>query len=135
MSKLIKKIRKSQKNLENCLVVGNIWGNLDSASDHFKNIFMLLTKEDRIKKRNLIYREDFRDTPMVNSIDYVFIDGKYLGRLPAIQNMITRFRPTIYIGVGEFLEDKNKNFFKDLHYEIVEINKEYQIWKTKGQIK
>lgn len=133
MSKLIKRIRKSQKNLENCLVIGTIWGNLESACDFFKNIFMLLTPEPRIKKRNLIYREDFRELPLVNNVDYIFIDKKYVDRLPAIYNVITRYRPLIYIGVGEFLEDKNKNFFKDLHYEIIEINKEYQIWRTKGK--
>jgi hypothetical protein len=131
MSKLIKRIRKFHKNPENCVVIGDVWGELPYVIDLFKNIFIKITKKPYIKSKNVIARDNFEDLTIFPQIEYVFIDGDCLKYLNSIEKVFTHYSPMIYIGYGEFLNEEFSKYLLSLSYEIIEIRKEYQIWKRK----
>jgi hypothetical protein len=131
MSKLIKRIRKEQKNLENCLVIGDVWGDLASVVESFRNVFVKKTDKPVIKSRNVIVRNAFSEIAVLPQIDYVFVDGDCLDQLENIEKVMTHNSPLIYIGSGEFLDKDRSKYLGSLDYEIVEIRKDYQTWKRK----
>lgn len=131
MSKLIKRIRKFHKSPENCLVVGDVWGELPHIIESFKNVFVKITKKPYVKSRNVIARDEFVDLAIFPQIDFVFIDGDCLKYLNSVEKVFTNYSPMIYIGYGEFLDKEISKYLNSLNYEIIEIRKEYQIWKRK----
>lgn len=131
MSKLIKRIRKFHKSPENCVVIGTVWGHLSDVIAGFRNVFIKTSHKPYIKSRNVIVRDDFRDILVFPHIDYVFIDEDCLKYLNSIEKVFTQYSPMIYIGHGEFLDKEISSHLNSLSYEIIEITKEYQIWKRK----
>lgn len=131
MSKFIKKIRKNIKHPDNCIVVGDGMGYFLEISELFKTVFVLNTEGMTRKARNVIYREDFKDVNLFSGINYIFIDGNYVNRITDLLQPIQRFRPIVYIGLGEFVDKHSNKMLTGWHYQIVEIFKEYQIWKSK----
>lgn len=131
MSKLIKRIRKIDKNLENCLVVGTVWGEASYIVESFRNIFVKKTNKPHIRARNVIVRDEFVEMSLFSQINYVFIDFDCLDYLKSIEKVLTHFSPLIYIGYGDFLDKEFSKYFNSLNYEIVELRKDYQVWKRK----
>lgn len=131
MSKLIKRIRKETKNLGNCIVLGDVWGNLPAVAENFQNVFLKITGISPLRAKNIIPRAEFQETAIFSSIDHVFIDENCLDHIKSIEKMLTHFSPVIHIGYGEFLEKTQSSYLKSLSYEIVEIKKDYQRWKRK----
>ena len=131
MSKLIKRIRKSTKNLENCLVVGNVWGEFSHIVEHFRNVFVKKTDKPYVRSRNVVVRAEFSEMALYSQIDFVFVDRDCLEYLQSVEKVFTHFSPLIYIGYGEFLDKEYSAYLNSLSYEIVELRKEYQVWKRK----
>jgi hypothetical protein len=131
MSKFIKRIRKIKKYPENCVLVGDDFGYLDEFCDLFSNVFSLIVSEKQLKKRNLIYRQDFKELSVIPQIDFIFVDYNFLEHVAEIVNVIEKFRCSIYINHGQFLNEKFSKFFGKLGYEITDINDHYQIWTPK----
>lgn len=131
MSKLIKRIRKVDKNLENCLVMGTAWGGFSHIVENFQNVFVKKTDKPYIRSRNVIVRDEFVEMALYPQISHVFIDQDCLEYLKSIEKVFTHFSPLIYIGYGEFLDKEISKYFNSLNYEIIEIRKEYQTWKRK----
>lgn len=131
MSKFIKRIRKTKKHPENCIVVGHGFGYLDDFCQLFNNVFSLTVDDQLTKRRNLIYRQDFDELSLIAGIDFIFVDFAHLAKIHLIENVITRFRCAVYINHGLFIDACYGKFFGKIGYEIVEINKEYQMWNPK----
>jgi hypothetical protein len=131
MSKFIKRIRKKKKHPENCVLIGDNFGHLDEFCDLFNNVFSLVVSDEQLKKRNLIYRQDFKELSIIPQIDFIFVDYIFLEKISEITNVIEKFRSTIYINHGCFLDEKFSKFFGKLGYEITDINNDHQIWTPK----
>jgi hypothetical protein len=131
MTKFVKKITKGDKAHENCLVLGNVWGNLDDVVEVFNTVFMLNEGEQPIRRKNVVYRQDFEDVSVLPYITSVFIDFGQLDKIIKIENVIKKFRLSAYIGHGYHLDNHYHRFFNSRGYELVEMNKNYQVWKTK----
>lgn len=131
MSKFIKRIRKIKKYPENCLLIGTEFGYLDEFCDLFANVFSLVVENQLPKKRNLIYRQDFKELSLISGIDFIFIDHQYLEKVYEIENVLTQFRCPLYINHGEFLDAKYSKFFGKAGYQIIQIEKNYQVWTPK----
>jgi hypothetical protein len=131
MSKIAKRSHKILKNAECCLVVGDIIDTPDTFLPYFKTVFVLKTNDRTIKGRNIVYKEKFNDINAIKIIDFVFLSFSSLSEFDKISNALTFFRPMIYIDHGEFLPKEYTNKFASIGYEIVELIKNYQVWKPK----
>lgn len=132
MNKFAKRISKSTKNQSICLVVGTAFGNLEELSDIFQTVF--LHTDDRgtsFKKKNVVFLETIDNHTDIPLISTVFVDIEYINRLASLKHMMTKYSPTIMIGSGEFIDKMWNRFLVDHRYQIVELFKEYQIWKIK----
>lgn len=131
MTKFVKKITKGDKRHENCLVIGTVWGNLDDVSEVFDTVFMLNDNVQAFKKKNVVYREDFEDISMLPYITSVFIDIDQLDKLIKIENVIKKFKLMVYVNQGYHLAEHYHRFFNSRGYELIDMNKNYQVWKSK----
>jgi hypothetical protein len=131
MSKIAKRSHKIVKNADSCLVVGDIIDTPETFLPYFKTVFILKTNNRIIKGRNVVYKEKFSDINAIKTIDFVFLSFMSLNELDKISNVLTFFRPVVYIDHGEFLPKEKSVKFTDIGYEIVELIKNYQVWKPK----
>lgn len=131
MSKFIKRLRKISPNLNSCIVLGNGMGYFDDLIPNFNNIFMLAIDGDRKKGRNVIYRENFKDSAYIQDINFVFIDEQYKNYLNELSMPIQRFRPLVYIQGCDFTDKKILKTLEGWSYKCTDYNKDYQIWKSK----
>lgn len=131
MSKLIKRLRKIGKNLENCVIVGDTWGENDAIIENFRNVFVKKTGEPHTRARNVILRDKFQEMSLYPLISHVFIDYENVDHLQSVEKVLTHFSPMIYIGHDKFLDKEISNYLNSLQYEIIELNKTYQVWKRK----
>jgi hypothetical protein len=131
MSKIAKRSHKILKNTECCLVVGDIIDTPETFLSSFKTVFVLKTDSRIIKGRNIVYKEKFNDITSIKNIDIVFLSTTALNEFDKISNVLTFFRSVVYINHGEFLPKEYTNKFASIGYEIVELIKNYQVWKPK----
>ena len=70
MAKFIKRLKKSGlKNLRNIVVLGTGFGHMDQLLEEADNIFVLTSTFGSLRKRNLIYRENFENITIYPEID------------------------------------------------------------------
>lgn len=131
MSKIAKRSHKILKNIECCLVVGDIIDAPDTFLPYFKTVFVLKTSDQIIKGRNVVYKEKFSDIDVIKTIDFVFLSSLALNKFDNISNVLTFFRPVVYIDHGQYLPKEQSVKFSNIGFEIVELIKNYQIWKPK----
>lgn len=131
MSKLIKRIRKGDKTLENCLVIGTVWGDFPHVAENFRNVFVKITEKPYTKSKNVIIRSEFKEISILPIINYVFLDYDCFDHINSIEKVLTHHSPMIYIGHGEFLDKERTNYLRSLSYEIIELRKDYQVWNRK----
>jgi hypothetical protein len=131
MSKIAKRSHKIVKNADSCLVVGDIIDDLETFLPYFKTVFILKTDNRIIKGKNVVYKEKFNDINIIKNIDFVFLSASSLDEFDKISNVLTFFRSVVYIDHGEFLPKEQSVKFTGIGYEIVELIKNYQIWKSK----
>jgi len=131
MSKIAKRSHKILKNAECCLVVGDIIDTPETFLPFFKTVFVLKTDNRTLKGRNIVYKEKFNDIDVIKTIDFVFLSVMSLNEFDKIANVLTFFRPVVYINHGEFLSKDQSVKFTSIGYEIVELIKNYQVWKSK----
>ena len=130
MSKIAKRSKKYKKDSINCLVIGDL---IDGPEflDYFKTVFVLAINERSVKGRNVVYKEKFNDVAIISNIDFVFFDINHFDQFEKISGVLTYFRAPIYVNAGELLPREQSKKFTDLGFEIKELEKKYQIWKSK----
>lgn len=131
MSKIAKRSHKILKNIECCLVVGDIIDAPATFLPYFKTVFVLKTSDQIIKGRNVVYKEKFSDIDVIKTIDFVFLSSLALNKFDNISNVLTFFRPVVYIDHGQYLPKEQSVKFSNIGFEIVELIKNYQVWKPK----
>jgi hypothetical protein len=94
-------------------------------------VFILKTNDRIIKGRNVVYKEKFNDINTIKNIDFIFLSASALDQFDKISNVLTYFRSPVYIDHGEHLFKDQSNKFYSIGFEIVEIIKNYQVWKPK----
>ncbi len=131
MNKFTKRISKTTKNQNACLVFGSAFGNLSEILPIFETVFVHSNEGNTIKSRNLVFLENILDLSILPPVGLILIDLEYLGNLPELRQIWTKFSPTIMIGSGEFISKDWNKFLNNHRYQIVELYKDYQVWKMK----
>lgn len=131
MTKFIKKITKLEKFHENCVVIGTVWGNLEDVCEVYDTVFILSDGEQTVRRKNIVYRENFEETSLLPYINSIFVDLDQLEKLIKLENVIKKFKLSVYINHGYHIDDYYHRFFNIRGYQLVEMNKHFQMWKPK----
>lgn len=112
MSKFTKRIKKTIKIEGNALIVGDAFGYLEDVLELFPSVFVVDNIKERIKARNIIYRDDLNDLNLLPEIGVVFLDLKYKTQLSSFENLIIKYRPIFVIEGNDFIAiEHTKKFF------------------------
>jgi hypothetical protein len=126
MSKFNKKIQKiTIKQPRYAVVLGSAFGHLEEISDLFRSVFVINNSQEIIKKKNIIYLENFEYTKTLADVDAIFIDESQKDFISELQLIWKKYNSTLIIE-GEAYVDK---FLRKQRYQIVQIEKKYHIWK------
>jgi len=129
MSKLIKRIKKNFKNPRNVLVIGTGFGFLEELCDNFPSVFIISTLINPIKRKNLIYKENFEGIENVPDLDIIFIDRNQDINVEKLKPILLRYRPTLFVEGDEIFGRTEYKFLKQFSFSVVERFGLYHIWK------
>lgn len=131
MAKFSKKLSKIKKHLANCIVLGEGFGHLEDILESFGTVFILGATSLTIRQRNIIYVADVDYVSSLSDIDMVFVDLNRTQDMRFLAPAITRWKPIIFIEGPEIISNEQSESIKSLNYEVVELEKHYQVWKPK----
>jgi hypothetical protein len=129
--KFSKRLKKSNKQARNILVLGTALGNLEDLLDTFDTVFVVNELEPRIRKRNAVYRENFDNIHLLTDIDFIIVDFNQEKFIPELTQIWRRTAPTIIIQGPELISAECQKILKADHYAIREVAKGYYVWKNK----
>ena len=131
MTKFSKKVTKATKHTDACVVIGRYSEEFEELVETFNTVFVLSDGINDQRGRNIVYRENFDDVKLLPHINAVFFDEAELEKLSIIENLLQQRSLVFYMNTGDDLHPMYSNFLNSKKYEIVEINKNYQMWKPK----
>jgi hypothetical protein len=131
MSKFAKRIKKINRRARNLLVIGTAFGNLEEILDSFDTVFVVSSNPPIIKKRNLIYRENYNDIHALTDIDIIIVDFDHSDFISELTQVWRRTNPAIVVQGPELISKDIQKILKSDHYNIVEVAKGYYLWKNK----
>ena len=83
MSKFEKRLRKTTKNTNNAVVVGQAFGYLEILLSMYQSVFVINDTKPNIKAKNLIYRENFNHMNNIIDVSAIFFD---LDQIASLEN-------------------------------------------------
>jgi hypothetical protein len=132
MASFSKKIRKLNKFPKNALIIGKAFGQLEELSEIFDSLFVVGSDSNLLRKRNIIYREDFEFLTSLPDIDFIFVDKDYFEQLLRI-NQIWRKNRSYLVTEGEAPPDKHiYKFLAAETFAILDAHKHHIFWKFKA---
>lgn len=133
MADFAKRIRKTIKKPKNALVLGNALGHLEKISEIFSSVFVVNGEFGTVRKKNIIYREDFENLENISEIDFVFIDKTRINDLYELRSFLKRNHPFILTEDHDAIKKEHTKFFRDFQYQVEDISKGYYVWKNKSK--
>ena len=124
-------MRKLDKRIRNVLVVGTALKQLEDLLESFATVFVIDNLNTRLRKRNIIYQEDFDNIHLLTDIDLIIIDFAHEYAIPELIQVWRRTNPTIVIQGPELISKDYQKLLKVDHYAIIEVAKGYYVWKNK----
>jgi len=131
MTKFSKRIKKINRRARNLLVIGTAFGNLEELLDSFDTVFVVGSNPPIIKKRNLIYRENYDGIHMLTDVDIIIVDFDHSNFIPELTQVWRRTGPAIVVQGPDLISKDIQKILKSDHYNIVEVTKGYYLWKNK----
>lgn len=129
MSKFIKRISKSINTDGNALIIGNGFGFISDILTIFPSVFVVLNEHQRIKARNVIYRDTLDGLHQLPSLTVVFVDLKFKHRLDEFENIMIHNKPVFLIEGNDPLEREWTKKFYQLGYRATDQQGYFHLWK------
>ena len=131
MTKFSKRIKKINRRARNLLVIGTAFGNLEELLDSFDTVFVVSSNPPIIKKRNLIYRENYNDIHTLTDVDIIIVDFDHSNFISELTQVWRRTNPAIVVQGPDLISKDIQKMLKSDHYNIVEVVYGYYLWKNK----
>lgn len=131
MSKFKKKISKSVKHLENAIVLGNGFNELDLILESFQTVFVFSYDPPTKKAKNLVYRENFNDVSPLFGVSVVFVDRDRLDDLEKLVDVWTKCQSAIMIEGNEVIDRSLSKILYSHGYHAVDQQSVFHTWKLK----
>lgn len=129
MSKFTKRISKSINIEGNALIIGDGFGFLSDILSLFPSVFVVLNESERVKAKNVIYRENVDNLHLLPTINVVFVDLKFKNRLNDFENIMTTVRPIFLIEGNDVVDREWTKKFYQLGYRAVDQQGYFHQWK------
>jgi hypothetical protein len=128
MNKFTKRILNAGKFKRNALVVGSGLGYIEQLSEHLRTVFVIDNPDRQIRRRNIVYKDDFTGISTLSEIDFIFLDYNQSGNLEKLQPILISNKATIFIQ-GEVSWPVNEyKYLRSLGYSHIENNNGMQKW-------
>lgn len=128
MDKFTKRILNSNKHKRNALVIGSGLGYLEKLSEKLNTVFVIENIDRELRKKNIVYKDDFTGISLLSEIDFVFIDFNQYGNLGKIQPVLVNNRCTIYIQGEISWPIEQYKYLRSLGFSHIENNFGMQKW-------
>lgn len=129
MSKFTKRISKSVNIEGNALIIGDGFGFLSDILSLFPSVFVVLNESERVKAKNVIYRENIDNLHLLPTINVVFVDLKFKNRLNDFENIMTTVKPIFLIEGNDVIDREWTIKFYQLGYRAVDQQGYFHQWK------
>lgn len=131
MDKFQKRVSKLSKKLENCLVIGRGFGNLEKMTEIFETVFVIDSQRPEVKARNLVYIEKMDNLSPLVSITAIFFDLDTVSELDKYSEVWFRCRSLVLIeGNDPIGRDKSQSLYR-LGYECTSLQEFFHVWEPK----
>ena len=129
MNKFKKRLTKSVGDLQNAVVVGQGFGQLDSIVETFSTVFIFSWEPPNLKAKNLVFRENFNDLDPIRDISSIFIDLDQIQHLEKISQIWHKNKCTILVEGNDPIERSvSCPLYRD-HFRCTDQQGIYHIWK------
>jgi hypothetical protein len=129
MNKFKKRLTKSVGDLQNAVVVGQGFGQLDSIVETFSTVFIFSWDRPNLKAKNLVFRENFNDLDPIRDISSIFIDLDQIQHLEKISQIWHKNKCTVLIeGNDPIGRNMSEPLYRD-HFRCTDQQGIYHIWK------
>jgi len=129
MGKFSKRIKKVNKHYRNGLVLGSAFGNMEDLLENTSTIFLTFPKDETLRRKNLIYREDLESIHALYDIDFVFIDKDLVHLIPELRPLWKRIQCLLIVEGDPSTSMEFNKFLRKERFQIIEIGKNWHIWK------
>lgn len=129
MNKFKKRLTKSVGDLQNAVVVGQGFGQLDSIVETFSTVFIFSWEPPNLKAKNLVFRENFNDLDPIRDISSIFIDLDQIQHLEKISQIWHKNKCTILVEGNDPIERSVSGPLYRDHFRCTDQQGIYHIWK------
>jgi hypothetical protein len=129
MNKFKKRLTKSVGDLQNAVVVGQGFGQLDSIVETFSTVFIFSWDRPNLKAKNLVFRENFNDLDPIRDISSIFIDLDQIQHLEKISQIWHKNKCTILVEGNDPIERSVSGPLYRDHFRCTDQQGIYHIWK------
>lgn len=129
MAKLNKRLKKSNIDAINAVVIGTGFGRLGELLTSFKTIFYISEFPPIMKSRNLVYKNDFDEVGLLPNVTVIFFDRDQILKIPNMIPLMLYSWPSIVIEGNDVIE---REYSKDLYkhgYRALEQHGMFHVWK------
>ena len=126
MTKFVKKIRKiTLKQPRYAVSFGDCFGHLEEITDFVRTVFVLDHRDENLKKRNIVYMENFSYITTIPDVDLIFVNTDRKDRIKELQPIWRRYNSFIIVEGEPFLD----KFLRSERYQIICVEKKFHVWK------
>jgi hypothetical protein len=129
MSKTVTRLRKVKKDYRNIVVIGDDFSDIDDLAGYVKTIFVIGLSKDPIKKKNIIYLENYSFLNSVPDIDLVMLSKDKTHDVKYFQNSLIKWKPIIFMNSRSLITTEEAEPLKKIKYFMIENHKNTYIWK------
>lgn len=131
MSKFLKRIQKTvKKDVNNCIIVGNVPSCIDDILESFKTVFYVNCNEPLPRNKKIIPIQEISFLQNLTDADVVFINQRFDENILQFLVPLSKLAgPAIFLNTDIVLSSEYINFFNRIRYEMVIILDQYQVWK------
>jgi len=133
MSNLAKKIRKLVSKSKNavCIDIDEIL--LPELVLEFTNVFFCSEVTPSFKSKNLIFLEELGNKFQIPEVSTVIVSDQGLSKLTSINYILETQQPDIALISREGISEHAKKHLGNVNYNIVLLEKRWQLWRKKGK--
>ena len=129
MHKFSKRIKKYINNDISVLVIGEAFGHLKELSDIFKTVFVISSLEDKVKEKNIVYRENFDNINDIGEVPVILVDLDKVKELEMMPTYWTRFKPLVLIEGNEPIDRSKSAYLYKYGYRCIDQLGFSHVWK------
>lgn len=128
MTKFQKRLTKILPKMQDCVVFGAAFGNLNEIIPLFNTIFILDKGNERTRAKNVVYLSQIKEVTIFARVNAMFLDLDCVVDLQYLPLLTTTCKPYILIEGNDVIgRDKSTLLYKHA-YRAISQNTDFHIW-------